>query len=105
MQKTFSNPDKVEKLLLIFAIGVIEIILNSNNEGLCYGGDKIENGNIYISSFLKSEKDNNDNMNEDNEDVNIIYIDFNEENDINLFQMDDKVKWNKKLSMFITLLF
>ena len=28
-------------------------------------------------------------MNEDNEDVGIIYIDSNEENDINLFQMDE----------------
>lgn len=29
-------------------------------------------------------------MNEDNEDVGVIYIDSNEENDINLFQMDEE---------------
>lgn len=33
--------------------------------------------------------DNNDNMNEDNEDIGVICIDSNEENDINLFQMDE----------------
>ncbi|RHZ89823.1 hypothetical protein Glove_9g364 [Diversispora epigaea] len=57
--------------------------------------NKIENRNIYISSSSselssESEKDNNDNTNKDNEDVGVIYIDSNEENNINLFQMDDE---------------
>ncbi|RHZ82656.1 hypothetical protein Glove_106g83 [Diversispora epigaea] len=69
-EKAFPNPDKVGKLLLTFAVGVIEIILDPDNG--------------------ESEKDNNDNTNEDNEDVGVIYIDSNEENDINLFQMDDE---------------
>lgn len=49
-------------------------------------------------------------MNEDNEDVGVIYIDSNDENDINLFQMDEDnmdesdMEW-KKLSMFIILIF
>jgi len=34
--------------------------------------------------------DNNDNMVEDNEDAEVIYIESNKENDINLFQMDDE---------------
>ncbi|RHZ90264.1 hypothetical protein Glove_1g49 [Diversispora epigaea] len=106
LQKAFPNPDKVGKSLLAFAVGVIEIILDPNNGGIKVKDeimkskirkniDKIENGNIYISSSSsesssESEKDNNDNTNEDNEDVGVIYIDSNEENDINLFQMDDK---------------
>ncbi|RHZ51357.1 hypothetical protein Glove_480g18 [Diversispora epigaea] len=105
-EKAFSNPDKVGKPLLVFAVGVIEIILNPDNGGIKVKDeimkskirkniDKIENGNIYISSSSlesssESEKDNNDNSNEDNEDVGVIYIDSNEENDINLFQMDDE---------------
>ncbi|RHZ66596.1 hypothetical protein Glove_306g24 [Diversispora epigaea] len=92
LQKAFPNPDKIGKPLFTFAVRVIEIILDPDNGNI---KDKIENGNIYISLssselFSKSEKDNNDNTNEDNEDIGVIYIDSNEENDINLFQMDNE---------------
>ncbi|RHZ68220.1 hypothetical protein Glove_296g13 [Diversispora epigaea] len=104
LQKAFTNPAKKTKYLLAFAVGVIEITLDPDNGGIQIKDvimkskirkyiDKIENGNIYISSsesesssgsVSEFEKDNNDNMNEDNEDDGVIYIDSNEENDINL---------------------
>ncbi|RHZ67243.1 hypothetical protein Glove_302g15 [Diversispora epigaea] len=98
-KKVFSNPDKVGKPLLAFAVGVIEIILDLDNRGIKVKDEimksKIRKNIKYLYSlelFSKSEKNNNNNINEDNEDVSVIYIDFNEENDINLFQMDDKSK-------------
>ncbi|RHZ73413.1 hypothetical protein Glove_231g10 [Diversispora epigaea] len=100
LQRAFPNPASGN-----FS-GLIEIFLDPDNGSIKVKDeimkskirkniDKIENGNIYISSsssesFSESEKDNNDNTNEDNKDVGVIYIDSNEENDINLFQMDDE---------------
>ncbi|RHZ86602.1 hypothetical protein Glove_48g146 [Diversispora epigaea] len=93
-----------KKYLLAFAVGVIEITLDPDNGGIQIKDvimklkirkyiDKIENENIYISSSESEsssgstsefKKDNNDNMNKNNEDDGVIYIDSNEENNINL---------------------
>ena len=53
--------------------------------------DKIKNGNIYISSSESESSSKPENDNENNEDVGVIYIDSNEENDLNLFQDEDNM--------------